>query len=294
CVPSFLHRQILRRHFGERRTGPTGLLQRYRCRAVCCRIQSEAGQRRLYIMTLGCLAPYRELGVGTKLLEYVFEICSRDKNIDNIFLHVQTSNEGALAFYKKFGFEIVDTAYNYYKRIVPPDAYVLQKNLVAQLKPSLIYVSRAIIMQPSLNGCEANRQPHSAGSYYNSNFNSASGGDEDCNFAKLYRAVRCGRLVASWSESELLALAPLLSWHRDRLNLAELLAACQPEANSLHFGHRRILMPSGTTLRWTWSGGVVDKCGLIGDFVSVVWPSAARQWRVRILRPAGPAGQDVA
>ncbi|PAA53245.1 hypothetical protein BOX15_Mlig018463g1, partial [Macrostomum lignano] len=98
--------------------------------AVCCRIQSEAGQRRLYIMTLGCLAPYRELGVGTKLLEYVFEICSRDKNIDNIFLHVQTSNEGALAFYKKFGFEIVDTAYNYYKRIVPPDAYVLQKNLV--------------------------------------------------------------------------------------------------------------------------------------------------------------------
>uniref|UniRef100_A0A1I8I9D4 Rab3 GTPase-activating protein catalytic subunit n=1 Tax=Macrostomum lignano TaxID=282301 RepID=A0A1I8I9D4_9PLAT len=73
--------------------------------------------------------------------------------------------------------------------------------------------------------------------------------------------VRCGRLVASWSESELLALAPLLSWHRDRLDLAELLAACQPEANSLHFGGP--------------GAAVVDKCGLIGDFVSVVWPSAA-------------------
>uniref|UniRef100_A0A1I8HA52 RAP domain-containing protein n=1 Tax=Macrostomum lignano TaxID=282301 RepID=A0A1I8HA52_9PLAT len=144
---------------------------------------------------------------------------------------------------------------------------------------------RAIIMQPSLNGCEANRQPHSAGSYYNSNFNSASGGDEDCNFAKLYRAVRCGRLVASWSESELLALAPLLSWHRDRLNLAELLAACQPEANSLHFGHVLDYANSlhysvefdaiGHDAKVDLERRVVDKCGLIGDFVSVVWPSAA-------------------
>ncbi|PAA66924.1 hypothetical protein BOX15_Mlig015168g1, partial [Macrostomum lignano] len=144
---------------------------------------------------------------------------------------------------------------------------------------------RAIIMQPSSNGCEANRQPHSAGSYYNSNFNSASGGDEDCNFAKLYRAVRCGRLVASWSESELLALAPLLSWHRDRLDLAELLAACQPEANSLHFGHVLDYANSlhysvefdaiGHDAKVDLERRVVDKCGLIGDFVSVVWPSAA-------------------
>lgn len=43
--------------------------------------------------------------------------------------HVQVNNEGAIAFYKKFGFEVVDLKNNYYKRIEPSDAYVLQKNL---------------------------------------------------------------------------------------------------------------------------------------------------------------------
>ena len=32
--------------------------------AVCCRIDTSDNLRRLYIMTLGCLAPYRRLGIG--------------------------------------------------------------------------------------------------------------------------------------------------------------------------------------------------------------------------------------
>jgi hypothetical protein len=43
--------------------------------------------------------------------------------------HVQVNNEGAIDFYKKFGFEIVDTKEHYYKRIEPADAHVLQKTL---------------------------------------------------------------------------------------------------------------------------------------------------------------------
>ena len=31
---------------------------------VCCRVETEAMVKKLYIMTLGCLAAYRRLGVG--------------------------------------------------------------------------------------------------------------------------------------------------------------------------------------------------------------------------------------
>lgn len=50
-------------------------------------------------------------------------------NISYTRSHVQISNEGAIDFYKKFGFEIVETKQHYYKRIEPADAHVLQKTL---------------------------------------------------------------------------------------------------------------------------------------------------------------------
>lgn len=55
------------------------------------------------------------------------------KNIIHIlciyFRHVQLNNDSAIKFYKKFGFEIVETKEHYYKRIEPADAYVLEKRL---------------------------------------------------------------------------------------------------------------------------------------------------------------------
>jgi len=47
--------------------------------------------------------------------------------------HVQVSNTDAIAFYERFGFRIIERKENYYKRIEPADAFVLQKNL----KPTL-------------------------------------------------------------------------------------------------------------------------------------------------------------
>lgn len=43
--------------------------------------------------------------------------------------HVQVNNECAIEFYQKFGFEIVETKEQYYKRIEPAGAHVLEKNL---------------------------------------------------------------------------------------------------------------------------------------------------------------------
>lgn len=43
--------------------------------------------------------------------------------------HVQVNNDSAIDFYQKFGFEIVETREQYYKRIEPAGAHVLEKNL---------------------------------------------------------------------------------------------------------------------------------------------------------------------
>lgn len=95
--------------------------------AVACRLEKkEGGLLRVYIMTLGVLAPYRGLGLGTKLLTHVIDLCSK-QNVSEIYLHVQTNNDDAIHFYKKFGFEITETIQNYYTNISPPDCYALTK-----------------------------------------------------------------------------------------------------------------------------------------------------------------------
>ncbi|MBA0553860.1 hypothetical protein Golob_013003, partial [Gossypium lobatum] len=95
--------------------------------SIACRLEKkEGGAIRVYIMTLGVLAPYRGLGIGTRLLNHVLDLCSKQK-IPEIYLHVQTNNEDAINFYKKFGFEITETIKNYYTNIDPPDCFVLTK-----------------------------------------------------------------------------------------------------------------------------------------------------------------------
>ena len=50
------------------------------------------------------------------------------------FRHVQINNEGAIHFYEQHGFEIVEEKKNYYKRIEPADAFVLQKTFKTDSK----------------------------------------------------------------------------------------------------------------------------------------------------------------
>ncbi|XP_012847069.1 PREDICTED: N-alpha-acetyltransferase 50 [Erythranthe guttata] len=95
--------------------------------SIACRFEKkECGAVRVYIMTLGVLAPYRGLGIGAKLVNHVLDLCTK-QNIGEVYLHVQTNNEEAIKFYKKFGFEITETIHNYYTNITPPDCYVVTK-----------------------------------------------------------------------------------------------------------------------------------------------------------------------
>ncbi|KAL0736112.1 hypothetical protein Bca4012_012322 [Brassica carinata] len=96
--------------------------------AIACRLEKkEGGAMRVYIMTLGVLAPYRGIGIGSKLLNHVLDMCTK-QNMSEIYLHVQTNNDDAIKFYKKFGFDITDTIQDYYVNIEPRDCYVVTKS----------------------------------------------------------------------------------------------------------------------------------------------------------------------
>ncbi|KAF9114346.1 N-alpha-acetyltransferase 50 [Mortierella sp. AM989] len=103
--------------------------------AVCCRKEPIAGStsQNLYIATLGVLAPYRRLGLGSKLLAHIMENAelpsSSDPKIAKVYLHVQTNNEEALEFYKKHGFQVAETIKDYYPQFEVKDAYRLEKVL---------------------------------------------------------------------------------------------------------------------------------------------------------------------
>ncbi|KAI6229061.1 N-alpha-acetyltransferase 50 [Aphelenchoides fujianensis] len=95
--------------------------------AVCCRLETKDNEKKLYIMTLGVIAAYRRFGVGGMLLNYVLELCDRDPAIKSVVLHVQINNESALSFYERFGFKKTSTLENYYKKVEPNAAFVLEK-----------------------------------------------------------------------------------------------------------------------------------------------------------------------
>ena len=104
--------------------------------AVCARVEKheavegvEAQQNRLYIMVINVLAAYRRRGVASVLLNYVLEEASKDESITQVYLHVQTSNVEAKDFYLSKGFVQVGIIEGYYKRIEPPDCFILQMDL---------------------------------------------------------------------------------------------------------------------------------------------------------------------
>ena len=102
---------------------------------LACRVEGHpSGEgKRLYIMTLGVLAAYRGLQVGTQLLEHVLDHAAKKMHeVVEVYLHVHTGNQDAIDFYSKFGFVQTEVKKGYYtaRNVEPPDAAVLVRQNV--------------------------------------------------------------------------------------------------------------------------------------------------------------------
>ncbi|KAI0630377.1 acyl-CoA N-acyltransferase [Trametes polyzona] len=95
---------------------------------MCCRLEVHNGQTRLYLMTLAVLAPYRSRGIGSYSLKHLIDTAAAHTKpkIDAIYLHVQVSNADAKRFYERHGFAQVGVYENYYKKLTPHDAWILE------------------------------------------------------------------------------------------------------------------------------------------------------------------------
>ena len=87
--------------------------------------------RRLYVMVLAVLAPYRSRGIGSALLRStlraVDESCAKT-GITEVVLHSAEDNLEAIAFYARFGFAVTGRAENYYRRLeTTPHAVILTR-----------------------------------------------------------------------------------------------------------------------------------------------------------------------
>ncbi|KAH8929220.1 acyl-CoA N-acyltransferase [Atractiella rhizophila] len=103
---------------------------------------------KLYIMTLGVLAPYRRKGLGKMMLDHIVDEAektwhtppSSDKSkpapkpktrrrVKLLYVHVQVSNTESKEFWEKMGFVVKGEVKDYYKMIEPRDALILEREI---------------------------------------------------------------------------------------------------------------------------------------------------------------------
>ena len=66
---------------------------------------------------------------GSELLRRSLAVSTADAAICEAELHVHTANAAAVAFYKRNGFEIVETVPYHYPQLQPSSAYLLRRAL---------------------------------------------------------------------------------------------------------------------------------------------------------------------
>lgn len=94
--------------------------------AVRCSLDSQSDV--LYIMSLGVLAPFRDLGIGSSLLSHALAYAAKC-GVASVQLHVWTQNADAAAWYRSRGFREVLVVEHYYRKLDPHSAILMRKDL---------------------------------------------------------------------------------------------------------------------------------------------------------------------
>lgn len=75
---------------------------------------SKADQTLIYILTLGVVDSYRNLGIASSLIHEVMKYASNISTCRAVYLHVISYNNPAIHLYKKMSFQCVRRLYNFY------------------------------------------------------------------------------------------------------------------------------------------------------------------------------------
>lgn len=83
----------------------------------------------LYLSTLVLLSPYRSYGIATLMLDTLIKRAANDHGITSAGAHVWEANLDGLEWYRKRGFREVGKEKDYYRRLKPAAAVVLQRDV---------------------------------------------------------------------------------------------------------------------------------------------------------------------
>ena len=83
----------------------------------------------LYLSTLVLLSPYRGYGIAAHMLDNLIRSAVGEYEITSVGAHVWEANEEGLEWYRKRGFKVVSLEPGYYRRLNPPDAVVMLRDV---------------------------------------------------------------------------------------------------------------------------------------------------------------------
>ena len=102
---------------------------------IQCRVEQNpslpVGERQLYVQTIGVLAPYRQLGIATRLLEeIIMTVIQYHESVTSVYAHVWEANTDALEWYSRRGFSIDGGVIeSYYRRLKPSGARIVRRRI---------------------------------------------------------------------------------------------------------------------------------------------------------------------